>query len=235
KLKFPIIAVEPLPTDNLISKIEQYKINFLKGCIYSTNSQIDFYTGNFHNEQFYDVSSIYSNWWGVTDSSIKLKVPSYTFSYLIDYFKVKKITYLKLDTEGSEWEIIQQLNNNSTYELPAVIQFEYGGGGLKKENKDGWSAIYFKKTLNSLKHLKNLGYNKLLLFESSLNYLKIFNLKNVNNLEDIFSENFSYGDIVVSKKANYILLIILWLRIFYLNLIFRITKRKNRLFNKWEK
>jgi len=217
--------VEPLPSSELLAKIKEYNIDFLKGCIYLTNSKIDFYTGYFQNESFDDVSSVHSDWWGVTNESVKLCVPSYTFKYLIDTFHVNAITYLKIDTEGSEWEIIQQLNNNLRIELPKIVQFEYGGGSLKKENKDGWSEYYFNKTIDSLNHLKTLGYNHILLFEANSNKLIMHNLQETDNLKDTFKEEFSYGDILVCKKLNNYMLIILWIKTLFFNVKFRISKR----------
>lgn len=203
KCGFKTFAVEPLPIEDVKRLGKQYDIELVQACIYLSNNNVEMYTGQFRGEVFFDVSSVNSNWWGINEESKKVTVPAYTFNSFVEKFSINNISYLKIDTEGSEWEIIQQLKLNTTYELPKIIEFEYGGGCIKKEATSGWSDEYFHKTINCLNHFKELGYSYFLFFEAAEKKVLKYEFLKVNNFEELFKDYFEYGNIVVIKENKY--------------------------------
>lgn len=196
-------AIEPLPVNQLFQLAIIYKFELIQACIYLQNKKMNIYSGHFNGEDTLDVSSINSNWWGIKESSKIFTVPALTFKSFIDNYRIDQITYLKIDTEGSEWEIIQQIKEDNAYNLPRIIEFEYGGGDLRCSAKAGWSEEYFSKTKKCIQHLNNLGYNYILMFENKENKLLNFDLCNVNNIELLFKDHFEYGNILMFRRPLY--------------------------------
>lgn len=132
---FKTIAVEPLPVDNLKQLCNDLKINLIESCVSDINGQQTLYIGNFQGSENLNLCSLHSDWWGA--SSKKIEVPSITLSKLITDNTITKITCLKIDVEGAELSIIQQLKELPESLLPSVIMFEYGGGDSKQSNDKG--------------------------------------------------------------------------------------------------
>lgn len=193
-------AVEPLPSQRLKGICKKLRINLYESCICDFDGTVDIFSGRFNGNDCSDVSSIKRDWWGIDDKSRKISVRATTLTELLHRFEIKKITYMKIDTEGSEKDIIKQFVNLQKSELPEIVEFEYGGGASKKENKAGWSQEYFSQTLECINILKSLGYSYAVLFERELPGPVEFNLPGEACLE--FKDEFVYGDMVFFKDKK---------------------------------
>lgn len=147
-------------------------------------------------------SSLSPEWFG---SSQKTKeVQSITLPTLLEKIKATQITCLKLDIEGWEFNVIQQLPHISSSLLPKVIIFEYGGGVNKNQGKKGWSKEFLEKTLSCLAILKKCGYQSSIMIDFAPHTQeRIFDLQSLNLADDqLFNDKSVYGNIISLKDAN---------------------------------
>jgi len=187
------IAVDPIPYKPFNEIARKNNIYFEEVCIYDSEGEITIYSND-------DLSSINPDWWGVDNKNTK-KVQSILLSTLINRHKVEKITFLKIDTEGTEYEIIKQLNDLPPALLPKVIEFEYGGGALKETGNAGWNEKYFKKVLAIFEVLKRLEYQQGLQLDSNDISIPFFSLDVLDNPEMLFKPHHEYGNILIFKDA----------------------------------
>jgi len=199
KLGFKTIAVEPLPNEKLKIICRKQSITLEECCIYTHNGDIQIYTGNFKGEPLSDLSSVKPDWWGSSPNSKTVR--SITLPALLSKNNVDKISFLKVDTEGAEYEILNQLNDISIKSLPAVIQFEYGGGAAKKEQKGGWSDENFQNTLNCLNVLQKLNYEDGIMIDSSRPGAQYFEFTSNKPYSNLFDDECHYGNIIVFQKS----------------------------------
>jgi len=201
---YDTFAIEPLPSDLLLSLFKRYKkVKHIEACLLDKEGQIEIFTGTFNNEDCTDVSSINRDWWGVSEKSSSKMVNCITLQHMISEYNIQEITYFKVDTEGSEYSILSQLNSIDFKFLPKIIEFEYGGGSTKKEKIGGWDDKYFSGTVNTISLLASLGYKYLLLFERENEKIKEFILDENTNPSSIFEDYFVYGDIIMLKERRY--------------------------------
>lgn len=197
---YKTFAIEPLAVSDLFELASKYKFELFQGCIHLHDQEINIYSGFFNGESVIDVSSNNKSWWGVKETSKTMTVPALTFKSLTNKYNIDHISYLKIDTEGSEWEIIQQLKKGEDYNLPEVVEFEYGGGDFKINKKAGWSDEYFQKTLQCISYLSDLGYYYLFVFEKKENKIITNDIRNIKDITSIFKDFYEYGNIIMSKK-----------------------------------
>ena len=196
-------AIEPLPTANLKKIININKIDLIEACILDYEGTVNIYSGIFKNSDCMDVSSVNQDWWGINEKSKVIVVNSTTLKKIIKKYKINAITYIKIDTEGSEYSIIKQLVDFEKRLLPKIIEFEYGGGAIKNSGIGGWGLDYMTKTLGCVSTCYNLGYKYVLLFESVNENPIEFNLDELMNYEEIFQDNYVYGNIIMFQKKFY--------------------------------
>ena len=67
---------------------------------------------------------------GYTPHNDKLEVDSSTLDYFIQQNNLKKVDYLKIDTEGSEYRILQGASNNLKKNFFKFIHLEYGHAAM---------------------------------------------------------------------------------------------------------
>ena len=156
-LGFQTIAVEPLANDKLRALCDAEGIELVEACIYTHDGKVDLYLGNYSGVDSPDYSSIRGDWWAA-DPSRKVAVPSWTLATLLRHCSVGVVTFLKLDVEGAEFDILYQLENLESHLLPKIVQFEYGGGGRKGERSAGWNDDGLARTVGSVRVLFDLGY-----------------------------------------------------------------------------
>jgi hypothetical protein len=121
---------------------------------------------------------------------------------LLKKHDIKGIAILKIDTEGSEFTIISQLPSLPKNLLPAVVQFEYGGGAPKSTQSCGWNEKYFGHTCDCLQLLQSLGYTKAALVERELSTVLIYNLLDVKDWANLFGPKFHVGNAIVYGRKN---------------------------------
>ena len=200
---FKTFPIEPLPSQYLKDTTKAKNINLIEACILDYEGTVKIYSGIFQGTDCLDVSSVNKDWWGINENSKTTTVAATTLHSIILNHNIDNITYLKIDTEGSEFSIIKQLVDIEKKLLPKIIEFEYGGGALKKTGIGGWDYNYFEKTLNSIKVCHGLGYYSLLLFEATNEYPIEFNLNEMNDYSALFQDNYVYGNIVLFQKKLY--------------------------------
>lgn len=162
---FDTVAVEPLPTPEVTRLCNFLGIVLIKSCVYDTDGTQTMYIGTYRDSEDLNLSSIRSDWWGSSSHSVQVR--SMALDTLLSTINAHLITCLKLDVEGVESVIIQQLQQIPVSLLPAVVVFEYGGGSTKQDGKAGWSEAGINGTLSCFRILKDLNYRTTILVDSS--------------------------------------------------------------------
>ncbi|MEA5579600.1 FkbM family methyltransferase [Anabaena sp. UHCC 0451] len=201
KLGYPTIAVEPLPVKKLRQLTEIYPIQLIESCLSNIDGKQLLYLGNFAGLFNSNFSSLSPDWFG---SSQKTKeVESITLSTLLKRIQPTEITCLKLDIEGWEFNVIEQLPYIDHALLPKVVMFEYGGGVNKNQGKKGWSKEFLEKTWKCLAILKKCGYQSSIMIDFAPDSQeRIFDLQTLNLAdEQLFNNQSVYGNII-SLKDN---------------------------------
>jgi len=194
EMGFDTIAIDPVAYGPFLKLAGEHGIIFDECCIYSTNGELTLYTSE-HS----DLNSLHNNWWGITGKKSKT-VKAQDLQTFIKKHSIQKISFLKVDTEGSEYDILQQFRDLKPALLPAVLEFEYGGGGLKKEGSGGWQPAFFKKTLDTLELLKSLNYQDAILLDSVALEPVFFSFERDTDFENLFKPDFEYGNLIAFKE-----------------------------------
>ena len=161
---FTTFAVEPLPVDHLKQLCNHLHINLIESCISDVNGTQTLYIGNFKGSENLNLCSLVPDWWGASTEAIE--VASTTLTQLLTNINAENITCLKIDVEGAELTILQQLTELSPSLLPKVIMFEYGGGDTKESSSKGWAPKFLQATKDCLKILKSCGYSFSILIDA---------------------------------------------------------------------
>ncbi|MBD2230081.1 FkbM family methyltransferase [Phormidium tenue] len=196
KLNFPTIAVEPLPAKNLKKLCRRRNIPLVEACITEKNGTVNLYVGNYLGNENLNLSSTCPDWWGSTATA--KEVASITLKDLISMFSIERIGCLKIDIEGAEYSVLNQLSSLNPKLLPKVIMFEYGGGGTFESKQGGWAKGFLQDTMNILSLLNNLGYGQLIQIDSEKESKeKVFNLETINLVAStLFSSKNVYGNMI---------------------------------------
>jgi FkbM family methyltransferase len=202
KLGYHTIAVEPLPVKKLKQITDVYPIQLIESCLSNLDGKQLLYLGNFAGLFNSNFSSLSPDWFG---SSQKTKeVQSITLTTLLEKIKATKITCLKLDIEGWEFNVIEQLPHISTALLPKVIMFEYGGGVNKNQGKKGWSKEFLEKTWKCLGILQKCGYQSSIMIDfAPHSQERVFDLQTLNLANDqLFNKQSVYGNIITLRNDS---------------------------------
>ena len=203
QLGFSTIAIEPSPNDKLRRICERNSIRLLECCLSDENGTQTLHLGRFARLANANFNSLESEWFASSQNT-KL-VSTIDLSELIRLTEINKITCLKLDIEGWERVVIEQLKALSFLQLPQVIMFEYGGGSRRYQGEKGWSPKFLKGTMNCLETLQKCGYG----FSIMIDYApdarsQIFDLQNLQLDPDlIFPRNAVYGNIISFREGDY--------------------------------
>lgn len=201
-LGFKTIAVEPLPNEEVLNLCNTHKIILEQACLYETDGKVNLYTGNYNDENNVNYSSLQKEWWGVNKDNAVV-ANSIKLNTLLAKHNIKHITYLKLDVEGAEYDIVKTIREVKQESHPKIVEFEYGGGGPKKDEKYGWAKQFYQQTLKIVDELIALGYLHLILVEHAENKIKYINLGQVNNIDEIFKDFYLYGNAVAFKEKKF--------------------------------
>jgi len=135
-LGYRCIAVEPLPTESLFLSQLRHNSEIVVAAVGSKSGQCKIYHGSLNGHDLPDISSLNPNWWGVSNRSTL--VPLVTLPQLCFDHSDESIALLKVDTEGSEPDVLGLLSQLDSHRLPRFITIEYGGGGrFKSEGRGG--------------------------------------------------------------------------------------------------
>lgn len=188
------IAVDPIAWPPFLEIAREHDILFEEACIYDQEQEITLFSSKYS-----DLSSLNQDWWGV-DANNRKKVKAILLKTLLTKYDVDQITFLKADTEGSEYEIIKQLKELDKSQLPYVVEFEYGGGALKHTGAGGWDKKFYDKVLTIIQILQDLNYQQGLIIDSNDTAAEIFDLNTVNDPDTLFKQTYEYGNFLVFKN-----------------------------------
>jgi len=197
---FQTFAVEPLPPDDLLPACREHGVTLETAAISDEDGYVTMYLGQYHGKRSMEMSSLNPDWWA--SSSDTQEVPSLKLDSFLTKWAIKKISVLKMDTEGSEFTITNQFRSISRDRLPSLVQFEYGGGAPRYSQLGGWSAKYFQNTCAGLEVLRSLGYEWLLLVDGELPTVKTFWLSDINDFAEVFHPMSGVGNAIVCKDGR---------------------------------
>jgi FkbM family methyltransferase len=203
KLRFRTIAVEPLPTERLRRVCQFRNIRLIETCISDVDGFVNIYIGSFQGEENLNLSSMRPDWWGSTATAKQVR--SMSLSNLLASIDVNQITCIKIDVEGMEFSIIQQLPTLQESLFPKVLMFEYGGGGTRESGQGGWSKEILGGIMKSLEIVRNLGYGQTILVDSASDTKEqVLDLKSIA-LEPttVFLPQSIYGNIITLRGVQY--------------------------------
>jgi FkbM family methyltransferase len=207
RIGYDTVAIEPLPTPELVEVCKVLKINLIQSCVSDIDGNTILYIGTFQGSDNLNLSSIRPDWWGASSQS--KQVSSITIDTLIKKINAQKITCMKLDVEGVELTILKQIQNIAEYLLPQVVVFEYGGGGTRENGAAGWSEDSIERTMECFRILKNLNFRTTILLDSSPGSTeRLFDLAQINiDPEILFPPQSDYGNAIcfrnrIIEKAN---------------------------------
>jgi FkbM family methyltransferase len=120
-----VFAFEPIPTlvDSMTKKFEEKKVTVKKLAMFSSEKKLDFE----YYENHSDASGIYHQNWVTQECGAPKKITVDT-TYLDKFCKDNKINhinFLKIDTEGSELDVLKGGSELLKDHSIDVIQFEY--------------------------------------------------------------------------------------------------------------
>ena len=198
-LGFSTIAVEPRPARALRSVCRKKRIKLLETCISDRKGPVRLYLGAYNNEEDPNLNSLLPDWWG--SSPQFCDVQSRRLSDLLDEIGQRKLTCLKMDVEGVELEIINQLKMVEEYKLPEVLMFEYGGGSTLEKGQGGWLPSRLGATLQCFSVLQDLGYSRTIIVDSSHCQERVLDLQTVPLCsESFFLKDYVYGNAITMRR-----------------------------------
>ena len=201
-LGFKTIAVEPLPVEGVRVLCQYDGITLIEACLSDVNGTKTIHLGNVAAGLDSNYASLEPDWFGVSTET--REVQSLTLSKLLLNLDAQKVTCLKLDIEGAESTVINQLRELPKAWLPSILMFEYGGGDSREKGQYGWSPKYVSATMECIRALKECGYNCSIMIDNALDTeAQIFELQSSNLEPDsIFYPNSVYGNIIVFRGFN---------------------------------
>ncbi|QDZ40907.1 FkbM family methyltransferase [Euhalothece natronophila Z-M001] len=203
QLGFSTIAVEPSPVRKLKQVCNRNSIQLLECCLSDKNGTQTLHLGKFAYLFNRNFNSLESEWFASSQQT-KL-VSTIDLTELLRISNAKEVTCLKLDIEGWETVVMEQLKQLPTSQLPKLIMFEYGGGSRRYQGGKGWSPKFLQGTMKCLETLKNCGYGLSILIDYAPNATtNIFNLQSLElDPDQIFLPNAVYGNIIAFQEQNH--------------------------------
>lgn len=196
---FRCIAVEPLPTEGLRAACREHGVALVTAAITAQGGgPVPIYLGMFDGNASPDTNSLNPRWWGCGQET--RQVESLTLAGLFHRESVATCTFLKVDTEGSECAIVEGLRDLSPEQQPAVVAFEYGGGGSRERGTGGWSGEFLEDTLASIRALRSLGYGAVIVVESAARDPRQAEMPNDGREQDLFPATALVGNLIVTRE-----------------------------------
>jgi len=196
---FHCYAVEPLPSEVLTQACRTHHVSLTVAAVTEQHGEIPIYVGRLGGRTFTDTSSLNPNWWGC--GTERRMVPTLSLG---DFFAGQQIaccSLLKVDTEGTERDVLGGLTLLAEKQRPKIIVFEYGGGGLKCARQKGWTDEFFANTLQCVELLRGLGYRRGFLIEYASAGPRFVELEAGVSPADLFPENAHVGNFLLIASA----------------------------------
>jgi FkbM family methyltransferase len=182
-LGYKTIAVEPLPTERARYALIEHNVRFVEAAIAESVGEATMYTAR-------NIHSLIGGLWGDSDSEIKTVLTT-TLKALTE--GIDKVTALKLDIEGAEGVVLQQINTNL---LPSVLSFEFGGVWNRETMQGPWSSERQEELFSNLHLLSTLGYKEAFIVSSGdSDKVQVVDLP-VYDADALFAPDTNWGNIV---------------------------------------
>lgn len=200
-LGYRCIAVEPLPTEQLKQAVKHHQVELAACAASDQNGEAPIFHGDLQGFAVPDISSLRSDWWGVSKHSTTVR--TITLPSLLEEFKVGKVTFLKLDVEGSEPVIISTMPGVPVEAMPSLVAIEYGGGGGNKASQTGgWTAACMKGLTDSLELMRKLGYMATIVLDTTKMLPQAHTDDAAFDLDHILEATYTGGNVLVCRDAN---------------------------------
>jgi FkbM family methyltransferase len=194
---FRCIAVEPLPAPVLIEQARRTGTTLIVAAVSACSGNVPIYLGALDGHEVSDISSLNPRWWGAGAASRMVR--SMTLQDILRECSVPSVSFLKLDTEGTEYAIISGLDQLDRAQLPLLVAIEYGGGGCRAGKRGGWTDEFYGNTIRSLEHLKSLGYEGGIVIDSTSPSIRRVDFAQLKSVTDIFSDDAVMGNFLAYR------------------------------------
>lgn len=189
---YPTLAVEPFPLPSVTTSCEARHIPLETAALTNKTGVVTLY-----RSAVLELNTITPQQWGLLESP-KEEVTAVSLPHLMNKYSMKAITVLKLDIEGAEWQVIQQLPRLSA--SPRAISFEFGGGEEKRFGAFGWTNQAIINTLRCINMLARHGYRMVLFAATGSQPVahEVFPSQGI----DIFGDDYNWGNIVATLSNH---------------------------------
>jgi FkbM family methyltransferase len=200
-LGYRCLAVEPLPTENLLHASKVHNVELLQAAVGAQSGDVPIYHGIVNGYDLPDISSLNPRWWGVSDRTTI--VPSLTLPEICTLKSIGTIAFLKIDTEGSESDILSLLPDLSHHLKPLLISVEYGGGGSSlASKKGGWASEFFDGTRRLLEITEREGYAASIVLESNRLLPSLRRGSSAFDIKQLFEPDFLVGNLLIIRNPS---------------------------------
>ncbi|MBI5425894.1 MAG: FkbM family methyltransferase [Opitutae bacterium] len=190
-------AVEPLPTPVLRDACARHGVPLVEAAVAATDGEVDIFLGAVNGHDLPDVSSLNPRWWGASANARRVR--AVTLPTLAAELALDTVTLLKIDTEGSEPAVVAGLHRIAAPVRPALVCFEYGGGGPRRDARGGWSEEFFAGTQSCLRDLQALGYRQALLLDESRAEPQLVDLAATADFAALFAPESTVGNLIALR------------------------------------
>lgn len=194
-LGFRSLAVEPLVVPRLRTACQQSGTTLLGTCVGPQDGSATMYVGSFNGQTCVDVSSLMPNWWGSSQQAVT--VNSVTLGRALT--GIDLVTALKLDVEGAEAMIVQQMLTLPAQQLPRILAFEFVGEGHPHTMSRPGGIEFVRNSSICLDVLQRLGYGTGVVLDTDASAARVFDLRRdaVPDLADAFGPNSNWGNVLL--------------------------------------
>lgn len=189
---YPTLTVEPFPLPAVTESCQARHIPLEIAALTNKTGIVTLY-----RSAALELNTLTPQQWGLLESP-KEDVAAVSLPHLANKYAMKAITALKLDIEGAEWQVIQQLPRMNS--LPKVISFEFGGGEEKQFAAFGWTPRAMINTLRSINMLARHGY-RMVLFAAT-GRQPVAHEVMPSDGADIFGDDYNWGNIVATLSGH---------------------------------
>ena len=174
-----VVSFEPLPEafkelEKIKSKFND-RLNIYNVAIGIDNEKLDLFYGDKKSEKASLIPNLEKLSFVGLNNKNKISVSVKKLDYFEDYFKDKKIDFIKIDTEGFEYEVLSGAEKILLQHKPKFIQIEFNWHQLIRNH----TLYQLFKLVNSYDIFRILPYGKkLILIDPSRPENNIYHLSN---------------------------------------------------------
>ena len=186
-----VVSFEPLP--EAFKELEKIKLEFTDRlevhnvAIGIENNKLDLFYGDHKSEKASLIPNLEKLSFVGSQNKNKIPVEVKKLDYFEDYFKDKKIDFIKIDTEGFEYETLKGAEKILKQHKPKFIQIEFNWHQLIRSHTlyDLFNLVNFYDTFRILPH-----GNKLIHVDPSRPENNIYHLSNYVFIRKDISDNY---------------------------------------------